>query len=189
MKKVFSALCALLFVAATYAQTPMTATSGQLWNVSSAYYGTINANTVGACTAIDTAKGTTVYLSIASWLTTGTNMYDSARVVNRAKGTYRPVPFTSGLPTGRGTISLNINAYKAAVNNPTVVITAQESANGVDGWVTVPGVSVQTITPTSTSTETVGVFNISEAYNKYYRVKVTTADTAKFRGFWQWNKY
>jgi len=174
----------LLMASTSFAQSRY----GQLWNTANGYYGTVNASNVDACTKLDTVKGTTAYLSLAFWDVMGQYKYDSARILKYKGSSFTPVPYTLGL-SGRGTLSITANAYKGAVNSPTTVLTLEQSPNGVNGWITVPSVSVQTVTPTSTTTATVATMNVSEAYQKYYRLKVTTADTAKINAFWNWNQY
>jgi len=117
-----------------------------MWNTSSAYYGTVNATTIG--NQLDTNKGaTTKYLYTSQWRTIGTPRYDSNRVS------------AANQLTSQGQISFVASAWNAAAltDTPTVLVTIEQSITGqTNSYVAIPGVATLTITPTSKTTASTG---------------------------------
>lgn len=131
---------------------------GQMLNLSNTYANKTN----------DTAFGATLYLTSAS------------RSSTTGLGVAKPV-------IGYGPISFTVCALKGAVVNPTVTVTPQRSYDNVH-WHNIPGVTVATLTPTSTTTEATTAFDFSTNYGNYYRVKLTTTDTVGLRAFYNFTK-
>lgn len=162
MKKIF-AIIALLFSVSTFAQNSNPAPYslfGQMLNTSNSYAYATN----------DTSTGT-LYLY--------TSKYNS-----------------SGLPAvtpviGTGTISFVVSTLKGSTTstvNPTVTTTPQASFDGTN-WATIPGVTVSTLTPTSASVAVTTMWEFSDNYGLYYRLKnVVTNDTASIKAWYLLNK-
>ena len=104
---------------------------------------------------------------------------------------------TNGMPVknptfGTGTISFVVSALKAQTTttvSPTVVITPQMSFDGnSNSWANVPSVTVATLTPTSATVPVTTAYTFSANYAPYYRMKITTTDTASVKNWFYNNK-
>jgi len=162
---------------------------GQLWNVANGYYGTINANTVDASVALDSIFATTKVFYLAEWYripASGITPYDSARILKINKSGSGPYyqPYTWGY-TGKGTLSITAQCYKASTSNtvtPTVTVTPVQSPDGIVGdYVTIPGITVATLSPTSRTASANCTFNQLDIYQRYFGVSVTVTDSASCR--------
>lgn len=177
-------------ISTAFSQPNITADQqGQLWNVSNNYFGTVNANTIDGGSFLDSVKNTTSYLSLSNWYRTGKNAFDSARILKlnaptTSNGYY--VPYSWGL-TGRGEISATANVLKASTTSsvtPTVIITPQQSPNGINGWVAIPGTTAATVTPSSRTAVSSITFNISDVFQRYLRFQVNSTDTCSVQMFY-----
>lgn len=176
MKKLlfFLLIAVLGYAVPTSAQSiPAPSFNSQMWNTSSAYYGTVTKLTVG--NQLDTNKGaTTKYLYQSIWKFTGNSAADSNRV-----------NFANRLQS-QGQLSFVASAWNAAAltDTPTVYITIEQSITGqTNSYVAVPGVATLTITPTSKTTASTGAINLSERYGNLYRAKATSiaGDTVSYQ--------
>lgn len=157
-------LIALLFISFA-ASAQSTGDYSQMWNTSSAYYGTVTSSTIGS--QIDTSAGATKYFTTSYWKKT---TYDSARI--------SPV-------RGNGIFSITFVSLKGgfvATASPTVVVTPEQSPNGIV-WSAIPGQTAATVVPTSKTVAVNTSFNLSDVYNPYLRLKTVTTDTAAIQVF------
>ena len=135
---------------------------GQMWNTSNTYYGTANSSTLYQ--QKDTAKGATIYLTVSKWTITASYTWAGPIVPLALNGT--------------GTLAMDVATYKTAVLTPTITVTPQQSATGLSwDWAPVPGVTVATLSPTSTTTSTTVAFNITDATAQFYRLAIAATDT------------
>lgn len=116
---------------------------GQFINLGNTYYGTISSSS-GLGVQKDTATNTTkLTLSTAALNYT---------IGNIQFGDYPPVvnvdSFTLDNVTGKGNFNIVAQGL-LCTGSPTVTVTPQMSLNGVNGWVQIPGTTVQTVVPTS----------------------------------------
>lgn len=143
----------------------------QMWNVSSVYYNTPTASNLG--TQLDTAKGTTIYLSVSAFNPIGSHS---------STDTFDYI----ALPKGQGTVSYTISALRAAVLTPTVLVTPQVSFDGIV-WAPVPGVTVATLTPSSLTVASTYNYQFSTKYAPFGRLKCVATDTASLQAWYYFN--
>ena len=126
----------------------------QMWNVTSEYYQTATPANLG--TQLDTVVNTaTVNLTTSRHYFTGN--YQGGDTVQTA-----PV-------NGTGAITLTASVLKAS-GTPTVTVTAQMSPDGVN-WAQIPGTTVATLSPTSTTVPVTTVFYFRDKQEKFYRLQ------------------
>lgn len=169
MKKLFLAIVLLLSVGSAFGQLLSPGTgitqSGWTWTFQS-----LNLSNSYANASNDTLNGS----GVTKYFTIGTRT--SAGVASAAAAV-----------AGPAVIHYNISAKVASVSstvNPVVSITPERSTNN-SVWVTVPGASTYTVSPSSrTTASTVGI-DLSTNPGRYNRLKVTSTDTASVQIYGQ----
>jgi len=174
LNKIFSMIIMLALFTGTAAKAQSTYPRPQdnimqMLNLSSSYYGTVNSNTVN--TQKDTAKGTTIYLNTCKWTSTSV-----------PKGYAYTGPIVNSGIQGYQSAAIEVSTWKTNALTPTITVTPQQSANGVT-WATVPGVTVATLSPTSTTVPTTVAFNFTELFSLNYRVQIAATDTGSVQAF------
>ncbi len=157
------AICATAFFAFAPSAGDTTGSTGQMYNVSNVYN---NISSTGKF--IDTVYGATAYIGTTRLL----------------KGSVNADTFNYAPVFGYGTISLTASALQANGGlTPTINVTPQKSFDG-NVWVNVPGATVATLTPTSTTVPSTVNWEFSIKYADYYRLKCVVTDTASLQCFY-----
>lgn len=132
----------------------------QMLNTSNSYYGTWAANNGNL---IDTVVNTgTIDLVVAK----------------RQKGVSQTDTFTADHINGIGTISLTAVVLKCT-GSPTVICTPEESLDGIN-YAAIPGATVYTISPTSTTVPIVVKWPGLGKYDRHYDVHLSGSTSSTF---------
>lgn len=170
MKKLFLAIVLLLSVGNTFGQLKSPGSgitqNGWTWTFQS-----LNLSNTYPSASNDTLNGS----GVTKYFTIGT----------RNATTF--VASGAAAVAGPGVIHYNISTKVASVSstvNPVVSITPERSTNN-STWVTVPGASTYTVSPSSrTTASTVGI-DLTSNPGLYSRLKVTSTDTASVQIYGQ----